>query len=864
MRPPFWHNVRRFWPIAILLVVEFLLAAANFLPGTYLMGWDNVMPEFNLQQALTTNIFGVWQEHRGVGLPDGMGHAANLIHTAIIWLMSFTLPQNMLRYAFQFLMHALGMIGMYMLLRNWQKERWASLVGGLFYGLNLITIQMFYTPLEAFSVHFAALPWLAYSLLRYFQQPSRNTLLLFITISILTTPQYFIPTLMLPITILLAALTLPYLRQWKQVLTALGVYLAINAFWLLPYLINVPHNAPIIQSAKINQMSSEEVYERNRAFGDIKNVLLIRGFMLDFEDVNAEGQPIFVMDAWRNWINNPSVTVISTILVGMVLLGLLRAPLRWKLVFAIPVFFLANNTPGISDGMNFLRDRLPLFAEAYRFPFTKFGLLYAFAGSVLLIYGIQKIKYITFITAITIVMIALPIFQGYMFYDALRVKLPNDYLKLFAFMQKQDRNGRTAYLPQPSYWSWKHYNFGYVGSGFLWYGISQPLMDRAFDPWSRENENYYWELSYAVYKKDPVLIDHVLTTYDIRYIILDSNLHSPSHDRALFTEETKDMLSELPNTRLIGQFGSITVYAKAPSASSFIRITDATPDTSSLPYPASATKRSVNERDTAFQTLAEEITRTNTPIFSSQDSGLLTSLAVKPCGVLKRGVATGDMVDNAVRMSAQNQRACLSIGDNHLPHAGAYLVAVTYRHITGRPLMFSIINNTAKHVELETLLTKETTEWQTDYFLLPPLAPDGLGYTAYFTNDAIGSSETINDIQEIAWYDFPYPKQLDIPVNQESTLPLNVSRPVPFYYRVRVSANTQTVVLSQAYNPNWIAFSNGKLLRSHFLIDNWANGWEVTPDTQEVIIIFWPQLLQYAGFLSLILPVLLLWRPSKT
>jgi hypothetical protein len=38
------------------------------------MGWDNVMPELNFRQAFITNIFGVWQEHRGVGLPDGMGH----------------------------------------------------------------------------------------------------------------------------------------------------------------------------------------------------------------------------------------------------------------------------------------------------------------------------------------------------------------------------------------------------------------------------------------------------------------------------------------------------------------------------------------------------------------------------------------------------------------------------------------------------------------------------------------------------------------------------------------------------------------------------------------------------------------------
>ena len=56
------------------------------------MGWDSVMPEFNFRQAFITNIFGVWQEHRGVGLPDGMGHTANLVHTTFLWMLFVNTP----------------------------------------------------------------------------------------------------------------------------------------------------------------------------------------------------------------------------------------------------------------------------------------------------------------------------------------------------------------------------------------------------------------------------------------------------------------------------------------------------------------------------------------------------------------------------------------------------------------------------------------------------------------------------------------------------------------------------------------------------------------------------------------------------
>ena len=82
-------------------------------------------------------------------------------------------------------------------------------------------------------------------------------------------------------------------------------------------------------------------------------------------------------------------------------------------------------------------------------------------------------------------------------------------------MDTQNHDGRIAYLPQPNYWSWKHYNFGLVGSGFIWYGLSQPLMDRAFDPWSNVNENYYWELTHALYSNDSE--KNIRCPYKIRY-----------------------------------------------------------------------------------------------------------------------------------------------------------------------------------------------------------------------------------------------------------------------------------------------------------------------------------------------------------
>ena len=51
----------------------------------------------------------------------------------------------------------------------------------------------------------------------------------------------------------------------------------------------------------------------------------------------------------------------------------------FKVIWLLSFILLANNTPYLSNVMEWLRLHIPLFAEAYRFPFTKFGLLFGFS-----------------------------------------------------------------------------------------------------------------------------------------------------------------------------------------------------------------------------------------------------------------------------------------------------------------------------------------------------------------------------------------------------------------------------------------------------------------------------------------------------
>src|SRR3972149_9988357 len=100
-------NPKFLFPGTIILI-EVILFFANFKPGTYLIGWDNIMPEFNLKLNFTRSIFSIWQEYRGLGVLDGLAHSANLMHTVYIWLLSIFLPDSMLRYVYTHLTHLIG------------------------------------------------------------------------------------------------------------------------------------------------------------------------------------------------------------------------------------------------------------------------------------------------------------------------------------------------------------------------------------------------------------------------------------------------------------------------------------------------------------------------------------------------------------------------------------------------------------------------------------------------------------------------------------------------------------------------------------------------------------------------------------
>jgi hypothetical protein len=108
-----------------------------------------------------------------------------------------------------------------------------------------------------------------------------------------------------------------------------------------------------------------------------------------------------------------------------------------------------------------------------------------------------------------------------------------------------------------------------VGSGmigaieaqaFIWYGIKQPILDRAFDVWSEASERYYWQLQSALDKKDITALENVLAQYAVDYLLLDESIINRNTKKPFNYQAMKDFLQSSENVQLIEQYDFISIY----------------------------------------------------------------------------------------------------------------------------------------------------------------------------------------------------------------------------------------------------------------------------------------------------------------
>lgn len=951
--------------IILLLLLCGVLFVTNYVPGTYLLGWDNLSTELNPMLGLKRALWSVWEESQSFGSLAGLAHSADFLHSLLMLVLSFVLPQNMLRYTFHIFALFMGGWGLFKLLSYKHVSTSSKLlpfVGAVFYMLNPGTVQIFALPHEAFSIFFASLPWLVLVFLNNLHSKKlldKKAIVYLLIANLLATPMSFIQTLFLVYLIVLGSFSLGVLLEHhfnrfflKKILLSFSLILLVNMFWILPqvYFLGTSYN--VVGNSKINQLATETVFNRNREKGTLENFSRMEGFF--FDAVATKGDLLFL--PWKEHFSNSIINYLRYLPFVFIMIGLFKSKRdHWGfcIVFFICCIALLNNELLFSAFNDLLR-KSSFLNQIFRSPFTKFILVYSFVGSYLLVNGLESFinifhkykKTISYLIPVlflfVIIALNVPAFTGNFFATAMKVIVPSYYFDVITYFKDVDKNKRIALLPDPTYWGWFKNDWGYDGSGFLWYGIEQPIVARAFDVWSATSESYYWEVKDTIEDQDIVGFERVLSKYDIQYLIVDNTLTPVSgQEFGLQYDQLANILSNSTKVELVGIFGRLRIYKYINTTSKdFVSVLN---NPKSVGPEIRITDRDIAYRDVGnyyttaqmpsyfypfanFTTVTQlvdkrwEISETNDQLILSaflgginsgdydlllpqEDSlekfkilndGFLTEVLlpistkifanriyvyidkylventdslkaeVRSCGANKDQDEWATYFNSIYLKSSDRGKLCLGYDFTLLPHWNGYLVRFEVDNINGiTPFMYIVGNKSRGQSKAELNM-----EDGVSYAVLNPGYKFDDGYTISFQNISYKGVVSENKIFSSQVYLLPFDyvkniklKRKDILEREELSIVTNytVLKKNYYTYAVKVPSSSirDTVVLNQAYDIGWVAICDRELCKArHIKVNNWANGWVFEGNVPEgdILIIFWPQYLEYLGLILITVP----------
>ena len=860
----------------LLVFITVIVFFINYSPGTYLSGWDNLQTELNPGLAVRRAIFSVWEEYQSLGLTAGMAHAADLVRASFLWLMSLVLPQQVVRYFFHFLMLALGGFGMFQLLGGGI----VAFVGSLFYMFNLGTLQIFYVPFEPFSSFFAFLPWGIWSFLKIIDndKQSKNWFIFFL-INLLGTPSFYTQQLFVVYLLVLSCIALANLKNIKRVFIALSLILVINSFWILPQLYFLKTNGNWIAQAKINQIATEDTLYQNLSKGTLDNFLRLEGFYFDLAGI--KNMSLFF--PWKDQFSGIA-QVLPYGFALLMILGLIKSVQEKKYSFLLLFFLCAlallSVTPPFSWVNNIIRQN-GFINQIFRSPFTKFiipySLVYSFFVAQGFIFIIKKLprnfkSLITIITLALIFFYSYPSFKGYFISPEMKVKIPNDYFQVMDYLKNEDKSKRIALLPDYTFWGWFFNKWGYNGSGFLWYGIEQPIISRTFDVWNPKSEGYFWEEKQALEAENLSKFEAVLDKYNVDYLILDYSLIPVvSSYKSLGLDRVENLVNSSNRVSLVFRGENVALFQvnHPKKIQSFISVAS---NLNSI-----GPEINLMSEDHAYQESGDYI--------SSKDYDLYYPFA---------DLNTQTRLKNKYwHLSESNDFFSISSDvDLDFNNYQFYLPATSSASLVQKDKITDLklnlepsFENKKIKIDFQKLLIKSfdvggfdnnSKEFSLDAPDLPqkygylikvrsknikgsPKFDYGLGYSFVFQNKSYENYPSENILEEVSVYLFPYEELKDVKFTKNNLYlrianysnDFLVKKNNYFTYEVK-TASGDMVILNQSYDPGWVAFGNGKILR-HVKVNNWANGWvlddEINPEN--VKIIFWPQYLEFLGFILL-------------
>ncbi len=799
-----------------------------------------------------------------------------------------------------------------------------ALVSTFVYVLNLGTVQQFILPFEMFMVQFAVLPWLVLSASHYIHRPKTTHLLIFAFVALLFSPTAYAATLWY---VFFGIFIIWLICQksnihWRHLLILIVVFISMNLYWILPNVYYAKYHGEEVRTSKINTIFSPDMFASNKQFGNIADALLLKSFLFDWQmyDYDEDEYPQ-IMQSWQEHLKNPIARGAGYLVTALGLAGIAVAIKRkdkrilpYAVFYFIPLVLLLNGTWPISTMYEQLSTLSPLVKEALRTPFTKVSIPAGFGMALFVGYFVFQLN--TFgkrifqigatLAIISILYFALPAFQGGYIHRLVQVKIPTAYFEMFSYFKTQPRHARVALLPIHTFWNWTYYTWGYQGAGFLQFGIPQPLLDRDYGRWTKYNEQYNREMSYALYSQNVDIIAMTIKKYDIKYLVLDTSVFEPSlptqHSLLNWISPTFVADTNLFEEPVL--FGEhILVYKRLNQQESDVYLaagllTVEIPDSIHSPvdsvYSQNGTYISTNSTNTGASPLRTKLVSNAT----TTKKHIVELAHIEPrwgyCAERKNAASGRSVVGNGIEYISIDTNVCETFVFPELPHDISYILVLKSSNITGKPLTFCVKNLLTGHCDLNEQLQYDADN-TTEHFHLPRLWDYGEGYQIEVSNIAQGKGESKNRLLSMEMWEIDEPIANRIE-DMSKFVPVTVDKDTIFTREIRyaprlLSPGMHTLVLDQAYEPGWIAIEipnskfeilNSKIrLLPHVRVNGWANAWlleeQPKPANQSlreplvilslskdakangkmgrgwtdstIILLFWPQYLEYGGVL---------------
>lgn len=593
MKTIFSFVKQNIYPI-LLFVIVLALLLTNYKPDTYLIGWDNFNSELSPWLAVKQAWNAGWSDFRSFGLPAGMAYATDLLRATFVWILSFILPQEIIRYVVQFSFLFIGGLGVFVFFSFLGFPAVFAFLGSLYYMLNYGTVQIFALPYEPFSAFFAFLPWALYSYLKALNHFNKKSIIKFLIIQALFTAGFYVQTGFVVYMMIWALVTIIYLlinkhclfENIKKVIILAVVIFCVNSYWLLPQIYFVKTNIHTVKEAKQTIFGLGITQLNEKAHSTLPDFFKEKGSYSDFRGWDKN----LIFSKWLNYFSLPQAQVLHVGISLIMILGLFAGKQKYKKYFfgilVLTAIVFLPDFPIFHQINVFLRNSKTL-DQIFRSSFSKFVSPLSLVLAYFFVCGTQTItswikyqnikKVILVGIIISLFFISYPSFQGYFLAKDMKIQIPEEYKELFNYFEKQDKNKRILLLPDSSFWGWSVYRWGYLGSGFLWHGIEQPIISRSYDVWSKTSENSHWELNIALMREDKTALKTTLEKYNISYLIVDQS-YSMGNPKDLQIDRTIDMLNDISSIRQVAKFNFIEVYEYTGSNNSLFQLNTSLPN----------------------------------------------------------------------------------------------------------------------------------------------------------------------------------------------------------------------------------------------------------------------------------------------